>query len=152
MSCKILLLLLVTIVWCQANGDHYQVLGVDRNASLKDIKRAYRKLALKYHPDKNPAADPKIFLLISKAYECLKDPQKRAHYDSFGEEVNVEWNEEAFQNMFSDVKFHFAVSGLTSLLFCCFGVSFCCWLSWCLCFRCCCCSKCSKPCCKSKTD
>lgn len=66
--------------------DYYQLLGVDRQASDADIKKAYRKLAMKYHPDKNPnnkAAEEK-FREIAGAYEILSDAQKRAAYDRYG--------------------------------------------------------------------
>ena len=66
--------------------DYYQVLGVDKKASADEIKKAYRKLALKWHPDKNPnnkAAEEK-FKKISEAYAVLSDPQKRQQYDQFG--------------------------------------------------------------------
>lgn len=66
--------------------DYYKVLGVDRNAGADEIKKAYRKLALKYHPDQNkdnPDAENK-FKEISEAYDILKDEQKRATYDRFG--------------------------------------------------------------------
>lgn len=68
--------------------DYYEVLGVPRDASSNDIKKAYRKLAMQYHPDRNPGdktAEEK-FKEASEAYEVLKDPQKRAQYDRFGHE------------------------------------------------------------------
>jgi molecular chaperone DnaJ len=72
-----------------ANGekrDYYEVLGVHRNASDTEIKKTYRKLALQYHPDKNPGnkESEEMFKEISEAYEVLSDSQKRAQYDQFG--------------------------------------------------------------------
>jgi curved DNA-binding protein len=66
--------------------DYYKVLGVDRDADEQDIKRAYRKLALKFHPDKNPDDDEaeERFKEINEAYEVLGDPDKRAKYDQLG--------------------------------------------------------------------
>ena len=66
--------------------DYYEVLGVSKNASDDEIKKAYRKLALKYHPDRNPGdkeAEAK-FKEASEANEVLSDKQKRARYDQFG--------------------------------------------------------------------
>ncbi|MDX9815823.1 MAG: DnaJ C-terminal domain-containing protein [Smithellaceae bacterium] len=66
--------------------DYYQILGVDKKASMDEIKKAYRKLAVKWHPDKNPnnkAAEEK-FKKISEAYAVLSDSQKRQQYDTFG--------------------------------------------------------------------
>jgi molecular chaperone DnaJ len=66
--------------------DYYEVLGVDRSAGEEEIKRAYRKLAVKHHPDKNPgdkSAEEK-FKELGEAYEALSDPQKRAAYDQYG--------------------------------------------------------------------
>jgi molecular chaperone DnaJ len=66
--------------------DFYEILGVDKKASAEDLKKAYRKLAMQHHPDKNPG-DKKSehkFKEISEAYDTLKDPQKRAAYDRFG--------------------------------------------------------------------
>ncbi|XP_019159019.1 PREDICTED: dnaJ homolog subfamily B member 1-like isoform X2 [Ipomoea nil] len=69
--------------------DYYKILDVDRNAKDDDLKKAYRKLAMKWHPDKNPKnkkeAEAK-FKQISEAYDVLSDPQKRAVYDQYGEE------------------------------------------------------------------
>ncbi len=69
-----------------AEEDFYKVLGVEKNASAQDIKKAYRKLALKYHPDRNPndkVAEEK-FRQVSEAYEVLSNEEKRAKYDQFG--------------------------------------------------------------------
>ncbi|MDR1286612.1 MAG: molecular chaperone DnaJ [Treponema sp.] len=69
-----------------AKRDYYEVLGVQKNASIDDIKKAYRRLALQYHPDKNPGnkeAEEK-FKEAAEAYEILSDDQKRQTYDQFG--------------------------------------------------------------------
>ncbi|NJN05931.1 MAG: DnaJ domain-containing protein, partial [Rhodobacteraceae bacterium] len=69
-----------------AKEDYYRTLGVDREADKDDLKKAYRKLAMKYHPDRNPGdkdAEHR-FKELSEAYEVLKDDQKRAAYDRFG--------------------------------------------------------------------
>src|ERR1700741_668268 len=73
-------------------ADFYELLEVERTADDSTIKSSYRKLAMKYHPDKNPGCGDSEarFKAISQAYDCLKDPQKRAAYDRFGHE--------AFQN------------------------------------------------------
>ena len=69
-----------------AKRDYYEVLGVDRNASASDVKKAYRKLAIQYHPDKNPdnkEAEEK-FKEAAEAYSVLSDPDKKARYDQYG--------------------------------------------------------------------
>ena len=69
-----------------AKRDYYEVLGVDKGASEDDIKKAYRKLAIKYHPDRNPGnkeAEEK-FKEAAEAYDVLHDAQKRQQYDQFG--------------------------------------------------------------------
>ena len=65
--------------------DYYKILGVDKSATKQDIKRAYRKLAAKYHPDKNPSKEAEAkFKEIQEAYEVLIDDKKRAIYDAYG--------------------------------------------------------------------
>ncbi|MCJ7674113.1 MAG: molecular chaperone DnaJ [Sedimentisphaerales bacterium] len=71
-----------------AKRDYYETLGVSRNASEEEIKRAYRRMAMKYHPDKNPGnkeAEAK-FKECAEAYEVLSDPEKHTRYDQFGHE------------------------------------------------------------------
>ncbi|MBI2421033.1 MAG: DnaJ domain-containing protein [Candidatus Levybacteria bacterium] len=69
-----------------ADKDYYQILGVSKNASDAEIKKAYRKLALQYHPDRNKGdkTSEEKFKEVTKAYEVLSDPQKKQAYDQFG--------------------------------------------------------------------
>ena len=93
--------------------DLYQTLGIEKNSSDADIKKAYRKLAMKYHPDRNPAdsAAEQKFKSIQKAYAVLSDKQKRAAYDQFGHAgVNPQGGMgggfntgDAFNDIFGDV-------------------------------------------------
>lgn len=78
--------LLRTSACLQASKDYYNTLGVDKNASSKDIKKAYYQLAKKYHPDTNKGdkETQKKFQEVSEAYECLSDDSKRKQYDAFG--------------------------------------------------------------------
>src|SRR5215218_3017660 len=66
--------------------DYYEILGVERTASNADIAMAYRKLAIKYHPDKNPGDQEAIerFKEAAEAFEVLNDPEKRSRYDRYG--------------------------------------------------------------------
>ena len=72
--------------------DYYRILGVPRNASDEEIKKAYRKLAMQYHPDRNPGKEPWAndkFKEINEAYGALGDPEKRRQYDQFGTVGNI---------------------------------------------------------------
>lgn len=71
-----------------AQKDYYKILGIDKNASQEDIKKAYRKLAMKYHPDHSSGSkeNEEKFKEISEAYAVLSDPEKRKQYDTFGAE------------------------------------------------------------------
>lgn len=85
--------------------DYYEILGLSSNASFEDIKMSYRKLAMKYHPDRNPnnkEAEDK-FKEIKEAYENLSDPIKRKNYDKYG---SVNYNDNLnnnFNETFSDI-------------------------------------------------
>ncbi|ODS24368.1 molecular chaperone DnaJ [Candidatus Endobugula sertula] len=86
--------------------DYYKILGVDKNTSEKDLKKAYRRVAMKHHPDRNPGnkeAEEK-FKEASEAYEVLSDSQKRAAYDQYGHEgVNAQMGGGGGFNNFSDI-------------------------------------------------
>ena len=100
-----------------AKRDYYEVLGVKKGASADDIKRKYRQLAIKYHPDKNPGdkeAEAK-FKECAEAYEVLSDAEKRKRYDQFGHDglrgfgvhdyshMNVNDIGDIFGDMFGDM-------------------------------------------------
>jgi curved DNA-binding protein len=78
--------------------DYYKILGVDKGADAEAVKKAYRKLAAKYHPDKNPGnkAAEERFKEVNEANEVLSDPEKRKRYDQLG----AHWNDPGFQNGF----------------------------------------------------
>mmetsp|Transcript_25473 Transcript_25473/g.35545 ORF Transcript_25473/g.35545 Transcript_25473/m.35545 type:complete len:227 (+) Transcript_25473:64-744(+) len=92
-------------------ADYYDILGVDESASTAEIKRAYRKLALKWHPDKNPKNKKEAeerFKEISEAYDVLSDPEKRREYDrggkggSFGHHFEFRSPDDIFREFFKD--------------------------------------------------
>ena len=83
--------------------DFYKVLGIESNSDLQTIKKAYKKLALKYHPDRNPdnkEVSEQKFKQISEAFQVLSDPELRKKYDLYGN-VSNNSNESHFQNPFS---------------------------------------------------
>ena len=91
--------------------DYYDVLGVSKSASKDELKKAYRKLAMKYHPDRNPDDEKasEKFKELSEAYEILSDDQKRQTYDNFGHDgVNSSFSSsqgaaDAFSDIFGDI-------------------------------------------------
>jgi len=99
--------------------DYYKTLGVDKSASINDIKKAYRKLAMKYHPDhtKGDKAAEEKFKKITEAYAVLSDPEKRKQYDTFGSaDFQQRYSQEdIFRNFdFSDILKEFGFGGGSS--------------------------------------
>ena len=89
--------------------DYYEVLGIQKNANKEEIKNAYRKLALQYHPDRNkePTAEEK-FKELSEAYAVLSDEEKRKRYDTYGHvgaEEAFRGSEANFEEIFRDAGF-----------------------------------------------
>lgn len=83
--CKVATVVVILTTPSDVSEDLYQILGVSRNASKDEIRKAHRKLALKYHPDKNPDDDAQArFKRIQEAYDVLSDEEKRAAYDRYG--------------------------------------------------------------------
>merc|ERR1711936_726413 len=125
----IVAVLVANIVTCQTKKrDYYTVLGVERTATKQEIKKAFRKMALKYHPDKNPGEDTtKKFREVAEAYEVLGDEGKRKMYDGQGhnawagegaggykpgnfdfDDLFKDFDDDFFKEMRVDLKGHFA--------------------------------------------
>lgn len=86
--------------------DYYSILGVSRTASLEQIKKSYRELALQYHPDKNPSPDAnERFKRINEAYSILSDPNKRKYYDlgGAGRSVGMSFSFGNAMDMFNNI-------------------------------------------------
>jgi DnaJ-class molecular chaperone len=97
--------------------DYYKILGVPRNASEQDIKKAYRKLAMQYHPDRNPGKEEwanEKFKEINEAYGVLGDPEKKSQYDRFGTvgDIGDIFRSRSTQSTFEDVMRDFGGAGL----------------------------------------
>jgi len=97
--------------------DYYQILGVPRNATQDQIKKAYRKLAMEYHPDRNPGKEKWAndkFKAINEAFGVLGDPEKRGQYDQFGTVGNVGdiFGSPFTRSTFEDLMQDFGGSGL----------------------------------------
>jgi len=97
--------------------DYYEILGVPRNASDEEIKKAYRRLAMQFHPDRNPGREQwanETFKEINEAFSVLGDPEKRRQYDQFGTTGNVSdiFGSPFTRTTFEDLIRDFGVSGL----------------------------------------
>eukprot|EP00732_Lithocolla_globosa_P005254 Lithocolla_globosa_v1_NODE_5318_length_1261_cov_162.312604.p1 type:complete len:358 gc:universal NODE_5318_length_1261_cov_162.312604:1208-135(-) len=106
---KVLLVAILLVGLCLAGVDYYQLLGVSKSATQKEIKKAYRELSRKFHPDKNPGnkeAEEK-FVKMAEAYEVLSDEEKRRIYDQYGEEGLKQRQGGGFSNPF-DIFSHFS--------------------------------------------
>lgn len=99
---------IINITLVMSQKDYYKSLGLKKGASARDIKKAFRKLALKYHPDKSDEPDAEQrFLEIAEAYEVLRDPVKRSQYDqmghsSFNKDSGFKPGNFNFQDLFKD--------------------------------------------------
>src|SRR3989337_3593682 len=105
----------------QATKDYYEIIGVKRDASQEDIKKAFRKLARKYHPDLNPGdkSSEHKFKEINEAYSVLSDPKKREEYDRFGKtpfEPGGPWYEDVKAPRYEDI-FEFGMGDIFGDIF-----------------------------------
>lgn len=119
MNCDNLVLLVtaafsILVIDLALAKDYYKILGVPRDANDRQIKKAFRKLAVKYHPDKNKAKDAEVkFREVAEAYEVLSDEKKRRQYDQFGSEgmnndgFNFHQGFQSFDDLFKDFDFGF---------------------------------------------
>ncbi|KAH9420380.1 DnaJ sub B member 9 [Dermatophagoides pteronyssinus] len=102
---NIVLSLNLSLILANNKRDYYEILGIKRDASEREIKKAFRNLAIKYHPDKNkdPGAEEK-FREIATAYDVLSDKEKRKQYDQFGETDNManKFTNANFQDIFAN--------------------------------------------------
>ncbi|CEM28628.1 unnamed protein product [Vitrella brassicaformis CCMP3155] len=95
------LIVLLSATLSQCGRDFYKILGVKKESSASEIKKAYRKLSMKYHPDKNPEKEAsKKFAEIAEAYEILSDDEKRSIYDNHGEEGLKQQHQESHMDPF----------------------------------------------------
>ena len=104
--CSLLLVsLLISLVSADQNRDFYKILDIKKNAKTADIKKAYRKLTLLYHPDKNQGDDEakQKFHDVADAYEVLSDTDKRRKYDRCGEECANEPERQQSHSPFGDI-------------------------------------------------
>ena len=98
-------------------ADYYKILGLNKNASEEEVKRAFRKLAHEYHPDKNKSGDDKKFKEINEAYQVLSNKEKRAQYDRFGRVFEGAGQAGPFGagGPFGEVHFDFGSGGFSDL-------------------------------------
>ena len=99
------------------NKDYYQILGLDRNATADKIKKAYRKLAMQYHPDRNHGKEEwanEKFKKINETFSVIGDPEKKRQYDQFGTvgDISDIFGSQATRTTFEDLMKDFGGAGL----------------------------------------
>lgn len=108
MKLDILIFVFCSIIHTTLGQDYYKVLGLERGATIKEIKKAFRSLALKYHPDKSKDPDAvNKFRTVAEAYEVLRDPVRRKQYEEMGHQgfytnTGYQPNTEDFKDLFKD--------------------------------------------------